>query len=112
MKRVRYPKEAYQDLVDLLDLPSQGYTFSHLAFPEVSKLTTSLYDSPAKSALELLLKMRQSDEAEEVRARWAERVWNSGSSCSIGAEYAGNVLSNSTVYGSVFQNITLASTTT
>jgi hypothetical protein len=107
MRLFKYPREAYQDLVDLLDLPPRGYSFSHLPFPEISKLTGVLYESGPAEAVSLVCRLRHSKEAVDIREKWSARICESSATCSVGSTNA-NVVSNSTVYGNVFQTMTIA----
>jgi hypothetical protein len=103
-----YPREAYYDLVELLDLPPSGYSFSHLPFPEISKLADTVFEAGPKEALSLVLKLRQSKEAIAIRDKWSERIWKASETCCVGASM-GNVVSGATVIGDVYQTVTIAS---
>jgi hypothetical protein len=102
MRQVNYPRTAYADLVDLLDLPERGYQFDHLGLDaaHLSGLSELMKDANPPTAMRKLYIIRTSEEGRSVRRKWADRLWSESSSCAVGASQS-NVISGSTIYGSV-----------
>jgi hypothetical protein len=87
MSQLEYPRSAYSDLVDLLDLPPSGYDFSSLQLEpaHTSQLALALGASEPQEALNFTVKLRQSDKGRRIREAWRARIWAATPSCAVGA---------------------------
>lgn len=103
IKKINYPKQAYMDLVRLLNLPGNGYSFTEFtSLPSfyLSSLAQQLYDKTPREALDYVVKLRQSGEAVTLRKSWSERVWERSKSAAIGPTYSQSI-SDSNITGDV-----------
>lgn len=101
IKKLQYPKHAYADLVSLLKLPTNGYSFTQ--FPSLpshylSQLAQQIHDRNPREALDYVIRMRMSAEAADLRRQWGERVWEHSKSAAIGPVYSQTV-SGATITG-------------
>jgi hypothetical protein len=90
MKKLNYPKQAYADLVELLRLPTNGYAFSQmpsLPFHYHSALAQHIYEKSPREALDYVLKIRESTDAQKLREEWSARIWQSSRSVAVGSTY-------------------------
>jgi hypothetical protein len=103
MRKLEYPHSSYAELVNMLDLPDNGYDFSHLDLnvAQVSALTSVLEPQDPREALDLVMKLRGSNKGVSMRKAWADKVWASSNSCAVGAISSSNMIAGSTVYGDV-----------
>jgi hypothetical protein len=104
IKKLQYPKHAYSDLVSLLKLPTNGYSFTQ--FPSLpshylSDLAQQMHDKSPREALDYVIRLRSSNEAVNLRSRWGERVWEHSRSVAIGPVYS------QTVSGSIAGDVTM-----
>jgi hypothetical protein len=111
IRQVEYPHSAYADLVRLLDLPSNGYDFSHLQLQSAhtSRLTRIIAQSEPREALEKVFEIRNSRSGWAVREQWKKRIWVTSASCAVGSmvfNAPANVLVGNEIYGNVRANAT------
>ena len=102
----KYVKLAYADLLEDLPLPEQGYDFSifdkSFMAHELSRLRLAFNDSNPAETITAVLQMRNSNQGENVRQLWAERLWKGTNSCAIGQR--NQSIRNVTVHGNLYQN--------
>jgi hypothetical protein len=107
MKKMKYPREAYADLVERLNLPPTGYDFSFLdsfSTSMLSPLALALSNEKPRRALRSVLEWRALSEARALRKEWAERIFDYRVSAAIGATINQKII-NSHISGDVQQVI-------
>jgi hypothetical protein len=104
MEKLQYPRQAYADLVNTLDLPEKGYDFSHLGLPaaHLSSLGLLLASNSPEEAINIVFRLRNSPQGQSVRKQWSKRIWATSSSCAVGAMNS-NLIAGATIYGDVKQ---------
>jgi hypothetical protein len=99
-----YLRRGYVELLEVLDLPSNGFQFTdfsgRLLGHDISPLTTAYFNMAPANAFAEVLKLRTSSEARELRLEWGERLLDQATSCAVGLK-ASQVVSNSTIGGDV-----------
>jgi hypothetical protein len=105
---VRHAREAYADLLSWLPLPSAGYRFETF-FPsfmqqEVSALARAVLHKSAVEALDIVLTMRATKEADQIRKEWNSRLWNFDGSAVVGPAMSQSIR-DSNITGDVHMHI-------
>jgi hypothetical protein len=89
VNRVKHAREAYSALLKQLPLPRSGYEFDtflpKFMAHEVSALAQAVLSGPPAEAVEMVLQMRNTNEADIVRSEWSKRLRNYEHSSVVGA---------------------------
>lgn len=107
LRKLEFARRAYRDLVELLRIPASGYNFSHLQSldpSQVSQLALAVSGKSPREALQTALRLRKSAEAQQLRVRWADRIWGTAKSAALGINHPGDQsMENISAGGDVIQ---------
>jgi hypothetical protein len=94
----------FTDLFAAFGLPKSGYDFSGMISKplSLSDLGLAIGDLPTHEAIDRVLRLRDTDEACEIRRIWARQLWRGGSNAVEGYG-TDQSMSNMTVGGDVYQ---------
>jgi hypothetical protein len=112
--RFDYPRRAYSDLLSLLRLPDKGFDFSYLSHSgsgahELSAVSRYIFNMPPDTAIDQVLKLRNSSNGMELRRAWTARL-HTGAMVGMEQIEINQNIENSTAAGNINQSITIVPT--